>query len=98
MDVEKTMQFMLEMQAKHETAVLRHDEEMAEIRHELGRAVQILATHGERLTLHRERLDAQEREFRERLDAEQQRFEAFIQRFDEFLRGRRGNGDSRRYE
>ena len=32
MDVEKTMQFILDMQAKHEAAIARHDEEMAELR------------------------------------------------------------------
>jgi hypothetical protein len=95
MDIEKTMQFILEMQAKREAAVLRHDEEMAEIRDQLGRVAQILSTHSERLTPHRERLDAQDRRFEEYMAAQDRRFEAFIQRFDDFLRGRRGNGESR---
>jgi hypothetical protein len=32
MDVERTMQFILEMQAKHEAAIARHAKEMAELR------------------------------------------------------------------
>ena len=32
MDVEKTVQFILDMQAKHEAAIARHDQEMAELR------------------------------------------------------------------
>jgi uncharacterized membrane protein YccC len=32
MDVEQTMQFILDMQAKHEAAIARHDEEMSDLR------------------------------------------------------------------
>jgi hypothetical protein len=92
MDVEKTMQFILEMQAKHEAAVLRHDEEMAEIRDQLRSVAHILSTHSERLTFRRERLDAQGKRFEDYMAAQDRRFEAFIQRFDDFLRSRQGNG------
>jgi hypothetical protein len=95
MDLEKTMQFIIETQAKHEAAVIHHDEEMAEIRDQLRSVAQIPATPSERLTLHRERLDAQDRHFEDYMAAQDRRFEAFIQRFDDFLRGARENGESR---
>ncbi|HTV53775.1 MAG TPA: hypothetical protein VMI06_02550 [Terriglobia bacterium] len=94
-DLEKTMQFVMEMQAKHEAAVLRHGGETAEIRDQLERVAQILSTHSKRLTLHREPLDAQERRFEEYMAAQDRRFEAFIRRFDDYLGSRRGNGESR---
>ncbi|MGH9446564.1 MAG: hypothetical protein ACRD3O_12665 [Terriglobia bacterium] len=110
MDVEKTVQFILEMQAKHEAAVARHDVEIAELRalsrdtadrlralaqdtaerlralaqdtaDQFRTVARILNTQNDRLALHRERMDAQDR-----------RFDAFIERFDEFLRGQRPNG------
>jgi hypothetical protein len=92
MDIEKTMQFILEMQGRHEVAVVRHDEEMAEIRDQLRSVAQVLSTQSERLTLRRERLDAEDKRFEGYMAAQDRRFEAFIERFDDFLRGRRGNG------
>jgi uncharacterized membrane protein YccC len=49
MDVEKTMQFMLDMQAKHEAAIARHDEEMAELRTSIAKHDQQIAAITEKI-------------------------------------------------
>ena len=49
MDVEKTMQFMLDMQAKHEAAVQKHDEQIARLDEHLARLEAALAKHDEQI-------------------------------------------------
>ncbi len=89
---------MLEMQAKHEVALAKHDEAVRRfdedidiLRQQIGDTsltaqsmLQVVSLHNDRIRLHRERPDEHDR-----------RFDQFIQRFDsllDYLRGEPGNG------
>ncbi len=87
MDIEKTIEFLMEQQAKFESgmAELRQSQQATE------RLINAFAKAGAaQIELHRARLDSVER----RLEADEQRFQAFLDRFDAFLRGQRGDGHS----
>jgi hypothetical protein len=87
LDIEKTIEFLMEQQAKFESAMteLRQSQQATE------RLINAFAKAGAaQIELHRARLDSVER----RLEADEQRFQAFLDRFDAFLRGQRGNGHS----
>ena len=95
MDIEKTMQFILEQQADFAThfAALREQQATSAQQIEaLGQAVrdllQVATLQSERLDAHDRRLEAQEK----RSEAFEQRFDQFLERFDAFLTGRGGNG------
>ena len=94
MDIEKTIEFLMEQQAKFESAMteLRQSQQATE------RLINAFAKAGAaQIELHRARLDSVERRLdsveRQR-EADEQRFQAFLDRFDAFLRGQRGDGHS----
>jgi hypothetical protein len=92
MDVEKTMEFILEQQARFETNFARFEAGMEELRQShqaTERLVRRLARWGAaRLRQHEERMD----EMEQRREEDRREFKAFLQRFDDFLRGQRGDG------
>jgi uncharacterized membrane protein YccC len=49
MDIEKTMQFILDMQAKHEASIARHGEEMAELRASMKKHDEQIAANTEQI-------------------------------------------------
>ncbi len=102
MDVEKTMQFILEQQgdfAAHIGALREQQEKSAQ---QIERLVELARLHSERLEAlvevarlqsdgldcHHRRLQAQEKWS----EVFQQRFDQFLERFDAYLRGRGGDG------
>jgi hypothetical protein len=92
MDVERTIQFLLEQQAAFEARFGRFERSLEEIR-DLQRAterlVNLFAKAGaEQIELHRQRLDVLER----RQVEDRERFNTFLERFDAYLRGRQGDG------
>jgi hypothetical protein len=95
MDVEKTIQFLLEQQAKFEaslaTAKANFDAGMEELRKSqqaTERLINAFARAGQaQIELHQSRLDNPDRH----LETQEQEFRAFLDRFDAYLRGR-GNG------
>jgi NADH:ubiquinone oxidoreductase subunit D len=99
MDVEKTMEFILEQQARFETNFARFEanfarfeagmEELRQSHQATERLVRRLARWGAaRLRQHEERMD----EMEQRREEDRREFHAFLQRFDDFLRGQRGDG------
>jgi len=91
-DVEKTIEFLLEQQAKFDAWFASFNTGMEELRRSqqaTERLINAFAKAGEaQIELHRARLDSLER----RMEADEQRFQAFLDRFDAFLRGQRGDG------
>jgi uncharacterized membrane protein YccC len=49
MDVEKTMEFILGMQAKHEAAIARHDEQIAANAQQIGANTQQIAKNADQI-------------------------------------------------
>ena len=95
MDVEKTMEFILEQQADfagHIGKLREQQVNSAQQIEALGQAVrdllQVTTLQSERLDAHDRRLEAQEK----RSEAFEQRFDQFLERFDAFLRGQGGDG------
>jgi hypothetical protein len=97
MDIEKTMQFILDQQAQSEA---RHAawkaefdagmEELKKRQDATERLINAFARAGQaQIELHTARLDGLEK----RLETQEHHFQTFLGRFDEFLRGRR-NGDT----
>ena len=85
MDVEKTMEFILAQQARFEAGM----EELRQSHQATERLVRRLARWGAaRLRQHEERMD----EMEQRREEDRREFQAFLQRFDDFLRGQRGDG------
>ena len=99
MDIEKTIEFLLEQQAKFDAWFASFNTGMEELRRSqqaTERLINAFAKAGEaQIELHRARLDSVERRLesgeRQR-EADEQRFQAFLDRFDAFLRGQRGDG------
>jgi len=93
-DIEKTIEFLMEQQAKFDAWVATFKTGMEELRQNqqaTERLINAFAKAGAaQIELHRARLDSVER----RLEADEQRFQAFLDRFDAFLRGQRGDGHS----
>jgi len=95
MDLEKTMEFILEQQGDFAAHISALREQQAELTarqatsaqqiEALGQAVrdllQVATLQSERLDAHDKRLEAQEK----RLEAQEKRSEAFERRFDQFL-------------
>jgi len=99
MDVEKTMEFILEQQARFEANFARFEVGMEELRQShqaTERLVRRLARlgaarlreHDKRADMHEERIKAMEHQ----REQDRREFQAFLQRFDDFLRGQRGDG------
>ncbi len=95
MDVEKTMEFILEQQAEFAThiAALREQQANSERRIEALRQsvqglVEVARLQSDGLDSHHRRLQAQEKQS----EAFQQQFNQFLERFDAYLRGPGGNG------
>ena len=103
MDVEKTIAFLLEQQAKFDASLAASkadfDARMEELRKRqeaTERLINAFAKAGAaQIELHQARMDgldkrleAQEREMK----AHKEEFKAFLDRFDAFLKGRSGNG------
>ena len=98
MDIEKTIEFLMEQQAKFETSFRTGMEELRQNQQATERLINAFAKAGAaQIELHRARLDSVERRLdsveRQR-EADDQRFQAFLDRFDAFLRGQKGNGHS----
>jgi hypothetical protein len=98
MDIEKTMQFILEQQAqsgaRHAAWKAEFDaglEELKKRQDATEKLINAFARAGQaQIELHTARLDGLEK----RLETQEREFKAFLGRFDDFLRGRR-NGDSK---
>lgn len=90
MDVEKTMQFILDHQAKFEAGMeeLRQAQNKTEKGLErLERLVEAYAQAGSiQMQLHRERMDSYEAQQRQH----HEEFRAFLKRFDDFIQHQRG--------
>jgi len=102
MDIEKTMEFILEQQAEFATRQANSAQQIEALGQAVRDLLHVATLQSERLDAHDRRLEAQEkrREAQEkRLEAQekqseafQQRFDQFLERFDAYLRGRGGNG------
>jgi hypothetical protein len=95
MDVEKTMQFILEQQADFAGHIGALREQQASSAQQIERLVEVARLQSERLDGHDRRLEAQEERFaarEKRAEAFERRFDQFLERFDTFLRGQGGNG------
>jgi hypothetical protein len=96
MDIEKTIEFLMEQQAKFDTSFATFKagfetgmEELRQSQQATERLINAFAKAGAaQIELHRARLESLER----RQEADEQRFQAFLDRFDAFLRGQQGNG------
>src|SRR6266536_6617011 len=92
MDVEKTMEFILEQQARFEAGMdeLRQSHQATErlVRRLARWGAARLREHDKRAAMHEERIKAMEQQREE----DRREFQAFLQRFDDFLRGQRGDG------
>ena len=102
MDMEKTMEFILEQQGEFAVHIGELREQQATSAQQietLGQAVRdllrVATLQSERLDAYDRRLEAQEKRLEaqeKRSEAFEQRFDQFLERFDAFLRGRGGNG------
>jgi hypothetical protein len=103
MDIQKTMEFLIEQQAKFESRFAAFEssfrtgmEELRQNQQATERLINAFANAGAaQIELHRARLDSVERRLEadeQRLAEEGKRFQAFLDRFDAFLRGQQGNG------
>ncbi len=98
MDVEKTIAFLLEQQARFDASLAASkadfDSRMEELRKRQDateRLINAFAKAGAaQIELHQARLDGLDK----RLEAQERDFKAFLDRFDAFLKGRSGNGHS----
>jgi hypothetical protein len=96
MDVEGTMAFLLEQQARLDAslAVFKANfdagmEELRKSQQATERLINAFAKAGSaQIALHQARLDGLDK----RLEAQEREFKAFLDRFDAFLKGRSGNG------
>lgn len=102
MDVERTIQFLLEQQAKFEASLAASKanfdagmEELRKSQQATERLINAFARAGQaQIELHQARLDSMDKRLEtqeKRLEAQEREFKAFLDRFDNFLRGR-GNG------
>lgn len=97
MDVEKTLEFLLEQRAKFDASLAAFKanfeagvEELRKKQEATERLINAFAKAGSaQIELHQARLDGLDK----RLEAQEREFKAFLDRFDAFLRGHSGNGD-----
>ena len=106
MDIERTMQFILEQQARHEArheaAVQKHDEEMAELRAAAAKHDEQLAKNAAAIATLTDlvgRLAQAEIRIVERAQGQEARLASletkmtqFLERMDRFIQGLEGNG------
>jgi len=102
MDMEKTMEFILEQQGEFAVHIGELREQQATSAQQietLGQAVRdllrVATLQSERLDAYDRRLEAQEKRLEaqeKRSEAFEQRFDQFLERFDAYLRGRGGDG------
>jgi len=102
MDIEKTMEFILEQQGEFAAHIgdLREQQlelaarqatsaqQIEALRQTVQGLVEVARLQSERLDAHDRRLEAQEK----RSEVFERRFDEFLERFDAFLRGRGGDG------
>jgi hypothetical protein len=92
MDIEKTIEFLMEQQAKFDawfSSFKTGIEELRQNQQATERLINAFAKAGAaQIEIHRPRLDSLER----RMEADEQRFQMFLDRFDAFLRSRQGDG------
>jgi hypothetical protein len=95
MDIEKTMEFILEQQAEFATRQANSAQQLEALGQSVRDLLQVATLQSERLDAHDGRLDVQEKRLdvqekrlevqEKRLEAQEKRSEAFEQRFDQFL-------------
>jgi chromosome segregation ATPase len=95
MDVEQTMQFILEQQARHEAAVLKFDEQIASLTDLVGRLPQAeirLVERMDNLAGRMDNLAEQTRGQEGRLQALEKSATSLFTRLDRFIKGMEGDG------
>jgi uncharacterized damage-inducible protein DinB len=102
MDIEKTMEFILEQQGEFAAHIDELREQQADSARQIAALsqtvqglVEVARLQSERLDAHDRRLEAQEKRLEaqeKRSEVFQQRFDQFLERFDAYLRGQGGNG------
>jgi hypothetical protein len=103
MDVEKTIEFLLEQQARLDASLAAFTakfeagmEELQKSQKATERLINAFAKAASaQLELHQARLDGLDKRLDaqdKRLEAQEREFKAFLDRFDAFLKGRSGNG------
>ena len=95
MDIEKTMEFILEQQAEFAARLTTSAQQIETLGQAVRDLLRVATLQSERLDAHDRRLEAQEKRLEaqeKRSEAFEQRFDQFLERFDAFLRGRGGNG------
>jgi uncharacterized protein (DUF3084 family) len=95
MDIEQTMQFILDMQAKHEAAVQKHDEQIAALTASMQKHDEEIATLTNligRLAQAEIRLVEQMQGHEARLGSLETKMTLFLERMDQFIQGQRGDG------
>jgi division protein CdvB (Snf7/Vps24/ESCRT-III family) len=103
MDIEKTILFLIEHQARLDASLATFEsqfkagmEELRQSQRATERLINAFAKAGEaQIELHRARLDGLDQRLQAdelRLQADEERFQAFLKRFDAFLQGQQGNG------
>lgn len=97
MDVEKTMQFILDHQAKFEAGLEELRQAQKKTEQGLDRLQHLVEAYAQagsiQMQLHRERMDAHEawmRAHEARQEKHEGEFQAFLKRFDDFIRHQRG--------
>ena len=102
MDIEKTMEFILEQQAEFAARLTTSAQQIETLGQAVRDLLRVATLQSERLDAHDRRLEAQEKRLEaqerrleaqeKRSEAFEQRFDQFLERFDAYLRGRGGNG------
>jgi hypothetical protein len=96
MNIEETIEFLIQHQARLEANLATFEsefragmEELRQSQRATERLINAFAKAGEaQIELHRARLDGLD----QRLQADEERFQAFLKRFDAYLQGQQGNG------
>ena len=95
MDLEKTMEFILEQQAEFAARLTTSAQQIETLGQAVRDLLRVATLQSERLDAHDRRLEAQEKRLEaqeKRSEAFERRFDQFLERFDAYLRGRDGNG------
>ena len=102
MDIERTMQFILEQQARHEAAVQKNDEQIAALTASVRKHDEQIAKHDEqiaavtnlvgRLAQAEIRIAEQMQGHEARLGSLETKMTQFLERMDRFIQGFEGNG------
>ena len=95
MDIERTMQFIVEQQARHEASVQKHDEQIAALTASVqkhGEQIATLADLVGRLAQAEIRLVERMNGHETRLQSLETKMTQFLDRMDRFIQGQEGNG------